>query len=413
VGVKGQVRFADVRKVYRWRGGRARADTVKGALFHRRLIRGASSVAQHVALDEINLEVAPGEGIAVIGPNGSGKSTLLKLAGGILRPTSGSVSAEGRVTALIELGAGFHPEITGRENVVINGMPLGLSRAEIEGRMSTIVDFADIGSFIDQPVKTYSSGMYVRLGFAVAVAVEPDIVLIAEVLAVGDEAFTRRCLDRLTRMRQRGVTMVLVTHDLDLAREFVDRAVYLRSGKVVADGPSDTVVARYQSDVAGGAAAADHAARGVQILEEGKRWGTGDVEIVDVYLTSGGTRQRMVSTGTECTLHIRYKVHRPVEDFVFGIAWHRADGATVGGHNTDLDGLRARRLAVDGEVRCAYPSLQLAPGEYLLDVAIHARDGLAYDYRCEVARFRVTSAVDWPGLWAPPHRWEWDGPEME
>jgi ABC-type polysaccharide/polyol phosphate transport system ATPase subunit len=370
-------------------------------------------MVEHVALDGISLEVSPGEAIAVIGPNGSGKSTLLKLAGGILRPTSGTVETDGRVTALIELGAGFHPEITGRENVVINGMLLGLSRSEIERRMDAIIEFADIGSFVDQPVKTYSSGMYVRLGFAVAVAVDPDIVLIDEVLAVGDEAFTHRCFDRLARMRQRGVTMVLVTHDLDLVGQFVDRAVYLREGSVVADGASDAVVARYRADVAGAREAADHAARGVRVLEEGKRWGNGDVEIIEVFATSGGIRQRMVPSGTECTVHVRYRVHRPVDDFVFGIAWHRVDGANVGGHNTDLDGLRGRRLATDGEVRCRYPDLQLAPGTYQLDVAVHARDGLAYDYRCEVAQIRVTSAVDWPGVWAPRHSWEGDGPDWQ
>jgi ABC-type polysaccharide/polyol phosphate transport system ATPase subunit len=348
--------------------------------------------------------------LAVIGPNGSGKSTLLKLAGGILRPTEGTVAAEGRVTALIELGAGFHPEITGRENVVINGMLLGLDRVEIERRMPDIVDFAGIGSFIDQPVKTYSSGMYVRLGFAVAVAVDPDILLIDEVLAVGDEAFTRRCLDRLARMRQRGVTMVLVSHDLDLVTHFAGRAVYLDRGAVVAEGAPDAVVARYRSDVAGEESVEEEASRGVRVLEEGRRWGTGDVEITEVFVTSSGARQRMLPGGSECAIHVRYRVHQPVEDFVFGVAWHRADGTLVAGHNTDLDGLSARRLDRDGEVRCVYPALDLAPGDYGIDVAVHARDGLAYDYWCDVTSLRVTSAVAWPGVWAPDHRWEGDGP---
>jgi len=202
------------------------------------LTRRLAVTEQHVALHDVDFDVAPGEALAVIGPNGSGKSTLLKLAGGILRPTTGEVSADGRVTALIELGAGFHPEITGRENVVINGMLLGLSKSEIESRMAQIVEFAEIGPFIDQPVKTYSSGMYVRLGFAVAVAVDPDILLIDEVLAVGDEAFTRRCIDHLARMRRKGITMVLVTHDLDMVGHFADRTVYLNKGEVIIDGSS-------------------------------------------------------------------------------------------------------------------------------------------------------------------------------
>ncbi len=245
------------RKVYRWRAGGRRAETLKGAIFQRWRTQRIRSDEEHVALDGVDLEVEPGEAVAIIGPNGSGKSTFLKLAGGILRPTRGTVETDGRITALIELGAGFHPEITGRENVLINGMLLGLSRSEVEARMDDIIEFADIGDFIDQPVKTYSSGMHVRLGFAVAVAADPDILLIDEVLAVGDEAFTRRCLDRLARMRQRGVTMVLVSHDLDLVTSFADRALYLKHGRPVVQGPSDAVVARYLSDAAGGDSSGD------------------------------------------------------------------------------------------------------------------------------------------------------------
>ena len=411
--MNGSVRFDRVRKVYRWRGFRRAGDTVKGALFHHGIGRRRSTVEQHVALDGIDLEVGSGETVAVIGPNGSGKSTLLKLAGGILRPTTGTVTTVGRVTALIELGAGFHPEITGRENVVINGMLLGLSREEVERRIPQIVEFAAVGSFIDQPVKTYSSGMYVRLGFAVAVAVDPDILLIDEVLAVGDEAFVRRCFDRLAWMRQRGVTMVLVSHDLDLVRHFAERAVYLNQGRVILDGTSDAAIARYLSDVAGEGSAVDDTARGVRVLEEGRRWGTGDVELIDVYCTSQGVRQRMLPCGGRCTVHLCYRVHRTVDDVVFGLAWHRVNGGLVGGHNTDLDGASPRGLAEDGEVRCVYRELDLAPGDYLIDAAVHARDGLAYDYWCDAARVRVTAAVQWPGVWAPDHRWEGEGPEWE
>jgi ABC-type polysaccharide/polyol phosphate transport system ATPase subunit len=408
--VKGAIRFAGVSKVYRWRGRRARHETLKGAFFHRGSASSAATATEHVALDGIDLEVRPGEAVAVIGPNGSGKSTFLKLAGGILHPTSGSVEVEGRVTALIELGAGFHPEITGRENVLINGMLLGLNRAEIEARMPEIVDFAGIGSFIDQPVKIYSSGMYVRLGFAVAVAADPDVLLIDEVLAVGDEAFTHRCLDRLARMRQRGVTMVLVSHDLDLVTGFAERALYLDRGRVAAEGPADTVVARYRSDAAGGGVR-DGEAQSIRVVDnEGKRWGSGDIEITGVELSAGVAPSRLVPSGCACRLSIRYRVHNPVEDFVFGVAWHRADGTQVSGHNTDLAGLVPRRLAKNGEVCCVYDSLQLAPGDYLVDVAVHARDGRAYDYWCDALAVHVTSEVAWPGVWSPPHRWESTGP---
>jgi ABC-type polysaccharide/polyol phosphate transport system ATPase subunit len=261
-----------------------------------------------VALDGIDFAAAAGEAVALIGPNGSGKSTLLKLAGGILRPTAGTVEVDGRVTALIELGAGFHPEISGRENVLINGMLLGLSKREVEARIPEIVDFAGIGPFIDQPVKTYSSGMYVRLGFAVAVAVDPDVLLIDEVLAVGDEAFTQRCLDRLARMRRQGVTMVLVSHDLDLVAGFADRAVYLEAGQIRAEGPADAVVARYRSDAAGGAEPTRDESLESRPEEAKKRWGSGDVEIVNVELKVGGVSERVISSGSSCELCISYRV---------------------------------------------------------------------------------------------------------
>ncbi len=409
--MRGAINLQRVTKVYRRIGSRGRLHSLKGALLHGAFRRGRL-MEGFVALDGIDLDVQPGEALAVVGPNGAGKSTLLKLISGIFQPTSGTVTTEGRVTALIELGAGFHPEITGRENALINGMLLGLPRREIEARMDEIAAFAQIGEFLDLPVKTYSSGMYVRLGFAVAVLADPDILLVDEVLAVGDEAFTRKCLDRIARMRRDGVTMVLVSHDLDLVSQVADRAVYLEGGRLVLDGPVDTVVARYRSDVAG---AAEPAAAGseVRVLEEGSRWGTGDVEIESVTVEVGGRPATLVPWGSECALRIRYRVRRPVEDFVFGLAWHAEDGAHAGGHNTHIEGARPGRLDRDGEVVCRYGRLDLAPGTYLVDAAIHAAGGLAYDYWCRAARLTVTAPVGWPGVWAPPHRWESEGPEWE
>ena len=405
--MNGRLCFSGVGKVYRWRGSRVRQESVKGALLGGWWRRSRVTTEAHVALDDIDLEIRPGESVALIGPNGSGKSTLLKLAGGILRPTEGDVDVEGRVTALIELGAGFHPEITGRENVLINGMLLGLDRREVESRLPSIIDFAEIGDFIDQPVKTYSSGMYVRLGFAVAVAVDPDVLLIDEVLSVGDEAFTRRCLDRLARMRQTGVTMVMVSHDLELVGTFADRAVYLSEGRVRAEGAVEEVIAAYRADVSGAATPSPAGdARKEPVNGEESRWGSGEVEIVSVELETAAGATRLVPAGTECALSIRTTAVESVEDFVVGVAWNTADGTLVAGHNTDLDGLAPRHESGSGEIRCIYESLDLAPGKYLVDVAVHTRDGRAYDYWRGALAVTVTAGAPWPGVWNPPHRWD-------
>lgn len=405
----GELVFSGVEKNFRIRGARSnRHETLKGLLFGKRAPK--IPARDFPALKKLDLNVRPGEVLALIGPNGSGKSTFLKLASGILQPTAGNISREGRVTALIELGAGFHPEITGRENVIINGMLLGLSRKEIEARMEQIVKFAEIGEFIDFPVKTYSSGMYVRLGFSVAVAVEPDILLIDEVLAVGDEVFTIRCMDHLARMRRRGVTMILVTHDLDLASAFADRAIYLDSGVLQDDGPADSVVARYRSDVAGevhNTEVHDTATKRapVRIVEPGRRWGNGEVEILAVQTFSGGRRTGLIPSGEDCEIAIDYRCLEAKEDFVFGIAWHTAEGTLIAGHNTNIDALVTRILSGEGAVRCRYPHIPLAAGSYTLDIAIHGADGLAYDYWRRAVSLKITSPVSYPGTWAPPHRW--------
>lgn len=412
--MKGAIELSGVSKIFVRRShGTGRLTTLKGALFHRQLGKSGGGRKEVVALDGIDLKVLPGETVALIGPNGSGKSTLLKLISGILRPNAGTVSTDGRITALIELGAGFHPEITGRENIIINGMLLGLTRRQIEAKVAEIIAFADIGDFIDQPVKTYSSGMYVRLGFAVAVVVDPDIILIDEVLAVGDAVFNRRCLDHLAKLRRNGVTMVLVSHDLDLVSDFADRACYLAEGTMLAEGPADSVVARYRSDVAGEVETekSDQVVS-VRVLEEGRRWGTGDVEIVGAEIVDGERRTRVVPNGTSCSVRIDYRMRKTVDDFVFGVAWHRVDGTHVAGHNTEIDQVSPGSLRAEGSVRCHYSSVDLAPGEYALDIAIHAPDGLAYDYWCQALKVRVTAATEWPGLWAPQHRWEGDGGEF-
>ena len=246
------VAAANLSKAYR-KWGRTRAfGTLKSALLGRSL--GAALAPSEVvaALSDVSFTVARGETFGVIGPNGSGKSTLLKLVAGLFKPTSGQLTVDGKVSALIELGAGFHPEISGRENVVINGVMLGLTRREIERKLPEIVAFSGLEDFIDEPVKTYSSGMYVRLGFAVAVHVDPDILVVDEVLAVGDEAFAHRCLDTIAEFSRRGKTIFFVSHSLVLVEELCDRVLYLEGGRVKGLGDPREMLASYRLDVAAG-----------------------------------------------------------------------------------------------------------------------------------------------------------------
>src|SRR5713226_1436547 len=242
------ITLTNVTKVYRRYSGKQFA-TLKSALLQRSILRDLRPSETFPALTDVSFTVPKGSTYGVIGRNGSGKSTALKLVAGITKPTSGAVQVTGRISALIELGAGFHPEISGRENVFINGIMLGLTKREIERRFDEIVEFAELREFIDAPVKTYSSGMYMRLGFAVAIHVDPDVLLVDEVLAVGDEGFTHKCLDKFAEFRRRDKTILLVTHSLNLVERFCDDAVWLDAGQKRAEGDPKRVVGAYLTKV--------------------------------------------------------------------------------------------------------------------------------------------------------------------
>src|SRR6476469_1218278 len=240
---------ARVSKIYRRYSQRKQFATLKSALLSRSLIRNLRPDETFTALNDVNLTVPKGRTLGVIGRNGSGKSTLLKLVAGITKPSSGTVRVAGRISALIELGAGFHPEISGRENVFINGIMLGLTKREVTRRFDEIVEFAEMKEFIDAPVKTYSSGMYMRLGFAVAIHVDPDVLLVDEALAVGDEGFTHKCLDKFAEVKRRGKTILRVTHSLGMVERFCDEALWLDGGRIKGSGDPKRIVGAYVTDV--------------------------------------------------------------------------------------------------------------------------------------------------------------------
>jgi len=414
------IALQDVSKSYRLWGKRSQFATLKSALLGRDLRPTPESSVP--ALKDVSFVVERGEAFGIIGRNGSGKSTLLKIISGILKPTTGTVSVSGRVAALIELGAGFHPEITGRENIYINGIMLGLTRREIDARFARIVDFSGIADFIDQPVKTYSSGMYVRLGFAVAVHVDPDILLIDEVLSVGDEEFSAKCIAKIQEMKYRGVTLLFVTHQLDQVRNLCDRALWLDHGEPEAIGDPVRVVDAYLQQVAGGvqapaavqiaaepANAPEPQTKTNDLLEE-ERWGSGEVILKRVSLVDDQGRDLVaLGAGTPVTIEIDVQVRMPQDDFVFGMGIYHADGTCVYGTNTDLEGLSPEKLSADGSVRFVMQSLDLVAGSYRIDAAVHTRNGRAFDYRRGVIRFVVGSRVHDVGVYRPRHDWRFSG----
>lgn len=362
------------------------------------------------ALKGVDLAIEQGRTVGFIGRNGSGKSTLLKLLAGILRPDSGRVRVHGKVSALLELGAGFHPEFSGRENVFINGAILGIPKKEMRRRFDEIVRFAELEAFIDEPVRTYSSGMYMRLGFAVAVHADPDILLIDEFLAVGDEAFQKRCGQKIAEFQRKGKTIVIVSHDLQAVKGRCDEVLWLDEGIVRGRGEPKRVIDLYLQAVAGRGEGAP--ARG-QVCEEkveaeggeGRRLGSREVEITSVRLLDRhGQERSLYQSGEGATVQIRYRVHRAAEA-VFGFAIVREDGLWCYGTNTHIEKLSVPSLGREGVVEVHLESLNLIAGRYCLDVAIHREDGSPYDYHSRLYPFSVNSEVGDVGVCRVPHRW--------
>jgi ABC-type polysaccharide/polyol phosphate transport system ATPase subunit len=395
---------------------------------------------QFWALRDVNFSIYQGEAVGIIGENGSGKSTTLKLISRILVPTSGSVSVRGKVSALLELGTGFHPDLTGRENIFLNGSLLGISRKEMARRYQAIVDFAEIEEFIDTPIKHYSSGMVMRLAFAVAINVDPDVLLTDEVLAVGDEAFQRKCLDYIAGLRRRGITIIFVSHALDAVRSLCGRAIWLDHGRLVADGPSGEIVDRYlayenekharrlrdgdRTEMArpepmdplpedGGEeiseaplpqasdeALPETAGMDPQGAEASARTGD-DVSISSVtFLNRRGDESPVAQTGEPFTIRIHFEARRRLERPVFGLALYTENGTHVNGPNTRFAGLEIPEIEGTGYVDYTVDALTLLAGRYDVTVAVTGPDMAdIYDHQHRAYSFSVQPT---PGL---PERW--------
>jgi ABC-2 type transport system ATP-binding protein len=372
-----------------------RSTTLKQAILRRR----RDVFEEFWALRDVSFSVKGGTTFGLVGANGSGKSTMLKLLARILVPDKGSVQTRGRVAALLELGAGFHPELTGRENIFLNGSILGMSAANLRTRLDEIVAFAGLESFIDQPVKTYSSGMYARLGFSVAVAVEPDILLVDEVLAVGDAQFQRRCQEKMNELRMGGRTVVLVSHALSQVQQMCENAVWIDKGMVRKLGHTEEVVGAYLASVT-----SDY-----RLDERGRqRVGTGEIQL-DVELITQEPDEAL-TTDSPLTIRFHWTTDRRMTNLAFGFTVHAADGYMVSGAGSAFDGRWRDVGPGSGSLDFLIPKLRLLPGSYLLAAAIMDRETHhVYDYSPNIAHFEVGAApgheayqgmVTLDGFWA-------------
>lgn len=379
-----------------------------------RVTQGASKSNEFWAVEDVSLDVSPGSTFGLVGHNGSGKSTLLRLIAGIYRPTAGNVTVHGRVAALLELGAGFHPDLTGRENVYLNGAILGLSRGEIDDRMESIIEFSGLGDFVDSPVKIYSSGMYVRLGFAVAVNVDPDVLLIDEVVAVGDEDFQRQCFDHLHQLRRDGTTIVIVTHGLGLVRDICDRAAWLDHGKLQIEGDANDVVDAYLDNVNEASALSSptpaHAAEPADDGHSDDRPGTGTIRFSSVEVVDDDDQPvRSVLNGDPAKIRLTFEMTEPVHDPIIAVHIHRADGTYVCGIATDLAKIDLGVLSGQQTVDIDIPRMGLLAGTYELSVLAHSSDHSELFDQFERAQYIAiynTSATSATGLVDLDARWQ-------
>jgi len=377
------------------------------------LLPGRKLHQEFWAVRNVYLDIPHGATVGIIGENGAGKSSLLKLLTGITRPTEGEVAVQGRIASLLELGAGFHPEFSGRDNIQLNCSILGMSEEEIAERFPRIVEFSELGEFIDRPVKTYSSGMYVRLGFSVAASVDPDILMIDEALAVGDEHFKGKCLNRLNEFREQGKTTLFVSHDMGAVKSMCQHVVLLDKGEVLAQGNAAKVADEYLKRAK---------ARGNERLELANRagggyprWGSGEIETQTVeLLDQGGAPTLVFQTNEPFQVRLRYKVLRDVRQPVFGLGIYRSDGTYVNGSNHHWRehpiAIEAARAGEEGELLMSFERMPLLQGAYYLTTFLYDHSKAAptaIDHREHALSFEVLDPRRLQhGMLYLPTRWQ-------
>ena len=383
----------------------------KGAQLKERLLfRKRSRYEERKVLRGISFDVKKGEAIGLIGHNGCGKSTTLKLLTRIMYPDEGTIKLKGRVSSLIELGAGFHPDMSGRENIYTNAAIFGLTKKEIDARIKDIVDFSELAEFIDNPVRTYSSGMYMRLAFSVAINVDADVLLIDEILAVGDANFQTKCFNKLKEIKAQGTTIVIVSHALGQIEQICDRAIWIHEGLIKAEGPPkeiDLEYLDYMSRKMQEKNKSESDTEEVSEEETGKRWGSGEVRIKKVRsFAADGSEQKTFRTGEDIRLSIDYTVKKPVKDAVFGFGVFDMNGIQCYGTNTRIDKQPDITISENGTAEILMKNVELLAGEYNIDIAIEQVEGIPIDYFRQAYRIQMISAMGDVGVSRIEHTWK-------
>ena len=366
--------------------------------------RRIKPVEQFWALRDVSFTVAPGEMLGVIGHNGAGKSTLLQLIGGVGRPDEGKVKVNGRIGALLDLGAGFHADLTGRENLFVTAVVAGLTRREVARRFKAIVEFAELEQSIDNPVRTYSTGMQMRLAFAVAVHTEPDVLLVDEFLSVGDLSFQAKCLHKISQLKAQGCAIVLISHDTGQI-EKCDRALWLKHGEVIVDGEPEVVAGQYATEMRSQTQKRTPAKpprltqSGVELRVNDNRFGSMEIEITDVRLGSSE-----INSGEPLRVEIEYQLDKPVNAPIFSVTISREDGQICLDTNTASAALPL--ISADGKITLHLERLDLSGGHYFVDVGVYEQNwAYAYDYHWHVYPLLIRSATG-KGILCTPSRWE-------
>ncbi len=374
---------------------RGKEPTFKGAVMD--WLKRKTPFTAFPALEDVSFEVRKGETVGIIGENGSGKSTLLAIVAGIVKPTSGELKVHGSTATLLELGAGFHGDLSGRENIYLNGSILGFSKREMDERYESIVEFAELEKFINMPVKYYSSGMYVRLGFAIAVTVEPDILLIDEVLAVGDEHFQMKCLRRIEDFQKNGKTILFVSHALDLVEELCDRIILLDGGHIRIEDEPRSVLKVYRKMV-----------EERDELLKPREWGTKEALVTGVrFLNKEGKQKKEFLTGEALVIEISYNAPNRIQTPVFGISIHGRDGKNFFGTNTQLGNYAIDYIEGEGEIRLTIERLSLFKGTFFINLSLHSWDHEIQYHRLDfMHQIEVDNLRKEDGFLKLPCKWE-------